>query len=45
MEVRRGCSHVRPTQAHRHFVEEPNENSLAGPEDRTPEQGFMKSLG
>jgi hypothetical protein len=28
MEVRRGCSHVRPTQAHRHFVVEPNGISL-----------------
>jgi hypothetical protein len=45
MEVRRGCSHVRPTQAYRQFVEEPKENSLAKPEDRTPEQEFMTSAG
>jgi hypothetical protein len=37
-ESRLGFSHVRPTQAYLQSARRPNENSLAGREDRPPEQ-------
>jgi len=44
-EARRGCSHVRPTQAYLQSVEEAEREQPRRARDRTPEQVFMNSPG